>query len=100
MFGTAFRKKNPARLETVERIQGWTRERFKLPLEIPISVSELDCQIPGCPPLETAVSFWEGEQRYHFKVFKRLEEIVEGDLPYSWMKEAIQVPEGWQCDCC
>ena len=100
MLGTAFRPRNPARRETVERLQDWTRERFTLPADSAISVSELACQIPGCPPIETVVSFWEGPQRYHFKIFRRLEEIKEADMPFSWQKEALQVADGWQCDCC
>jgi hypothetical protein len=100
MLGPGFRKKSPARLETVARVQAWTRARFALGPEVAISVAELECRIPGCAPLETVVSFWEEERRYHFKIFKRLEEVGEGDLPFAWMKESLQVAEGWECDCC
>ncbi len=78
----------------------WTRERFKLPAEAAILVSEIVCKLPGCPPLETAVVFWEGETRHHFKLFKPVEEVAYDNLPYAWMKESLILPEGFGCDCC
>jgi hypothetical protein len=101
MFGSSFREKPPARRETVERVQAWTRARFALGGDVAISVAQVECRIPGCPPLETVVSFWDADgKRYHFKIFKRLEELREADLPFTWMKEALQVAEGWECSCC
>jgi hypothetical protein len=38
--------------------------------------------------------------RHHFKVFKRVEEVVEGDLPPSWMKAALAASAGFGCECC
>ncbi|SRR5216684_5973906 len=93
-------KKGPERLRVVERVTEWTRERFKLPKEAVISVSEIACPLPGCPPLETVVAFWMAEQRYQFKLFKPVEDVVVDDLPYAWLKDALTVPEGLDCDCC
>ena len=57
--------------------------------------------LPGCPPLETVIAFWtEGDRRHHFKVFKPVAEVVLDDLPPAWMKDALAVPEGFECDCC
>jgi nitrate reductase delta subunit len=70
MFAAA--KKSPERLQVIERITEWTRERFKLPKEAVIFVSEIACPLPGCPPLETVVAFWIAERRYQFKLFKRV----------------------------
>jgi hypothetical protein len=93
-------KKGPERLQVIDRVTDWTRERFKLPKEAVISVSEIACPLPGCPPLETVVAFWIAEQRYQFKLFKPVGEMVVDDLPYAWLKEALAVPEGFDCDCC
>jgi hypothetical protein len=100
VLGSAFRKSPPGRRDTVERIDGWTRRRFALPEEVVVSIAQVECLLPGCPPIETVVSFWEGEQRYHFKIFKPLSQVEESDLPFSWMKESLAVAPGWQCDCC
>ena len=92
---------SPERLQALERVKAWTRERFTLPQEAAILVAELACTFPGCPPLETVVAFWTPDgKRYHFRLFKPVEEVVGDDLPYAWLKDALAVPEGFECDCC
>ena len=101
MLGTAFRQKSPARVEAAARVEAWTRERFGLAPEDTVSVSQVTCVLPGCPPLETAVAFWTGDgRRHHFKIFKPTVDITAEDLPFSWMREALEVPTDFQCDCC
>src|SRR3954468_798497 len=74
--GAAFGvKKGPEHLAALERVREWTRQRFKLSPDAAILVSEIVCNLPGCPPLETAVAFWDGETRHHFKLFKPVEEV-------------------------
>ena len=95
------RKSDPDHLEAVERLTAWTRERFKLPDDAPIMVAEVACTLPGCPPLETVIAFWTApERRHHFKVFKPVAEVLEDDLPPSWMRDALIVPDDFSCDCC
>ncbi|MGB7540725.1 MAG: hypothetical protein WBM28_01765 [Burkholderiales bacterium] len=99
MLGSS--RKSPERLQALDRVKAWTRERFKLPQEAAILVAELACTLPGCPPLETVVAFWTADgKRHHFKLFKPVEEVVIDDLPFAWLKGALAVPEGFECDCC
>lgn len=93
-------EKSPGRVEAVERLTQWTRERFKLDRDGLISVSEITCPLPGCPPLETVVAFWIGEQRHQFKVFKALAAVAVEDLPYAWLRASLAVSEGFDYDCC
>jgi hypothetical protein len=93
-------KKLPVDPEVIDRMSAWTRERFKLSGDDVVSVSEIACRLPGCPPLETAIAFWSGGQRHHFKLFKRVAEVKFDDLPFSWMKDDLIVPEGFECECC
>ncbi len=94
-------KKRPEHLEALDRVRAWTRERFKLPADAAILVSEVACALPGCPPLETVVAFWtENDTRHHFKLFKPVTEVVEDDLPPSWMKNALIAAEGIGDECC
>jgi nitrate reductase delta subunit len=93
-------KKSPERLQVIERLAEWTRERFRLPKEATVFVSEIACPLPGCPPLETVVAFWIAEQRYQFKLFKPVAEVVVDDLPFAWLREALAVQEGVGGDCC
>ena len=94
-------RKSAAQLQALDRIRDWTRERFSLDGGATLLVTEVACSQPGCPPLETVVAFWtEGNKRHHFKVFKPAAEVSPDDLPYSWMKDGLVVPEGFSCDCC
>jgi nitrate reductase delta subunit len=93
--------KDASQLEYVERVKSLTRERFELSADIPIRVLELGCGSPGCPPLETTVTFWTSDTtRHHFKVFKPTAQVIADDLPFRWMKNSIILPDGMGCDCC
>jgi hypothetical protein len=66
-----------------------------------VSVSQIECTVPGCPPVETVVMFWTGEQtRHQFKIFKPLDEVQPDDLPPAWMKDALTGADGIDCGCC
>jgi nitrate reductase delta subunit len=81
-------------------VRAWTRQRFALTAEDAILVSEVACRVPGCPPVETVVAFWIGETRHHFKFFKPAREVAFDDFPPSWLRNALAVPAGFECDCC
>jgi hypothetical protein len=93
-------RRSPERLRAVDRVEQWTRERFGLPKEAAVSVAEVACTLPGCAPLETVVMFWIAERCYQFKLFKPVAEVVAGDLPYAWLKDALAVQEGAGWECC
>jgi nitrate reductase delta subunit len=93
-------RKNTEQLQGIDRVRDWTRERFGLSGDAPLLVTEVACALPGCPPLETVVAFWTGDNlRHHFKIFKPAAEVVPDDLPYAWMKDGLVVPDGFVCDC-
>jgi hypothetical protein len=96
----AFTRKSPERTAALDRVREWVRERFRLPDDAAILVAEVACGVPGCPPLETVIAFWSDERRHHFKVFKPVAEVVCDDLPPSWYKGALAVPDDFECDCC
>ena len=99
MLGTL--RKNAEKISALNRVEAWTRSRFSLSSEEVVLVSELACALPGCPPLETIVAFWTRDQiRHHFKIFKRVEEVVNDDIPYAWLKRALAVPDGFDPYCC
>src|SRR5262245_42834175 len=93
-------RKAPGRIETIERIEAWTRERFGLERAAQVHVWEIACAVPGCPPVETVVLFEMSLKRYQFKVFKPLEKVSEPDLPPAWFLGALTVADGADCDCC
>src|SRR5262245_10004398 len=95
-----FINKSPDHSAAVDRVQAWTRARFALPDAATVSVSQVACALPGCPPLETVIVFWIDETRHHFKIFKPVADVAYDDLPFAWLKEALAVPEDFVCECC
>jgi hypothetical protein len=95
----AFSKKSPESIAALDRVREWVRERFSLG-EAAILVAEVACAVPGCPPIETVIAFWSEERRHHFKVFKPVAEVTDDDLPPYWMRNALAVPDEFECDCC
>jgi hypothetical protein len=98
-FETMRSRKSSAGGPALERVREWTRARFSLNEET-VMVAEIACAVPGCPPIETHVVFWSDAGRHHFKIFKPLAEVVEDDLPPSFMKNALIWDEGIECSCC
>jgi nitrate reductase delta subunit len=96
--GLAAPRKGAVHLEAVERVKGWTRERFALGEGDTVVLQESPCTLPGFPPSETLVAFWTGGERHHFKVFKPVEEVRDEDLPPGWMKAALAGDIA--CECC
>ena len=95
-----FIKKDQQNSTLTERVRGSTRQRFELTDDETVMVSEIACQVPGCPPIETHVVFWTAAGRHHFKIFRPLAAVNEDDLPPAFMKNALLALEGFDCDCC
>ena len=91
--------RDPNHLRALDRVREWVRERFSLG-EGAILVAEVNCAVPGCPPIETVIAFWSDERRHHFKVFKPVAQVAESDLPPRWYKPALAVPDDFECTCC
>jgi len=98
-FG-AFRQ-DAANVRALERVKDWTRETLALAAGDTVLVAEVACARPGCPPLETVVTFWtRGEERHWFKVFKPVAEVVLDDLPPAWLKDALYAADPVDGACC
>ena len=95
-----FSKKSLGNGAAADRVRDWARTRFALTDDETVMVSEMACGVPGCPPVETHLVFWTAAGRHHFKIFKPLAEVSEDDLPPAFMKTALVVLEGADCDCC
>ena len=94
-------RRDPAFFAARARVKRCIRERFALGGDARVEVHEREETLPGFPPRETVVEFWNAAgMRHHFKVFKPLVEVREGDLPPAWMREALAMPSGYDCDCC
>jgi hypothetical protein len=94
-------RQDAAHLRALERVKVWTRESLALTDDDTVLVAEVACARPGCPPLETLVTFWTAAgERHWFKVFKPAAEVVFGDLPPSWLKDALYAADPVDGACC
>jgi hypothetical protein len=97
--GLAALRGGPGHLAAVERVKDWTRSRFALGEAGTVLLQESAGTLPGFPPRETLVAFWTADgERHHFKVFKPVEEVVDDDVPPSWMKDSLAGDIA--CECC
>ncbi len=82
----------------ISSIQAWTRQRFKLDPASPVLVSEVACRMPGCPPLETVVAFWTGDDsRHQFRLLKPLAEVRYDDIGWLFGTPSAHDPATWSC---
>ena len=89
-----------ARVDALQRLEAWTRERFALAPSDTVMVTQVARDLPGFPPQETVVGFWTPDgTRHHFRVFKRVEQVLPEDVPPAWLRAALQW-DGFDCDCC
>lgn len=85
-----FRKTSSVNSVAKQTVEAWTRQRFALSDDCTVTVAELACKQPGCPPLETVVAFWtENGKRHRFKVLKPVIDVCESDLPPVWLKNSL-----------
>jgi len=72
------RRKAPGRAAVVK---GWVTERFGLSDADLISVAELACHEPGCPPIETVVTVHGADgHRRAWRLHKPVAEITAADV--------------------
>lgn len=93
------RESEAGRAAAHERVREWTRARFDLAEDRAILVAELRCSIEGCPPLETALAFWDAaDTRYQFKVLKPVTEVTSTDI--AWLIGNLNDQNTNYWDCC
>ncbi|MEO1298300.1 MAG: hypothetical protein AAFW75_21460 [Cyanobacteria bacterium J06636_16] len=52
-----FKQQRPsANPEHIQRIKTWVSEILDLTSDVSISISQLQCHEPGCPPIETVIA--------------------------------------------
>lgn len=73
-------KAEPAK---VQQLKTWIDELLKLDREITVSISQLQCKEPGCPPIETVITILT-QPVQQFKIHKAIAEIERSDLIQSF----------------
>jgi hypothetical protein len=71
-------------VSSARAIKQWTRELLNLPVETVVSVNELVCHVPGCPPKETVVLVMCGRDTDQVSVHKAMQDVTRADLAIAF----------------
>ncbi|MUL36928.1 hypothetical protein [Gloeocapsopsis dulcis] len=63
----------------VRQLKTWIYELLSLEPEIAVSISQLQCKEPGCPPVETAITILT-DPAQQYKIHKAIGDIGQADL--------------------
>ncbi|MEL7331027.1 MAG: hypothetical protein AAFN12_02200 [Cyanobacteria bacterium J06560_2] len=63
----------------LQQLKAWVYETLKLDRDIPVSISQLKCAEPGCPPLETVIAVMS-QPPQTYKVHRPAAEIEKADV--------------------
>ncbi|MEO1522240.1 MAG: hypothetical protein AAFU78_15880 [Cyanobacteria bacterium J06633_2] len=83
LFSQSKPKYNPVALQ---QIKTWVYDLLKLDPDVSISVSQLQCREPGCPPIETVITILS-QPAQHYKIHKALDDIEEIDVIHLFQTE-------------
>lgn len=93
--------RRPGRGAAATRLAALVRAHFALDPGWIVAVSELSCQVPGCPPVETVALLWDPSGAPHrLRVFRPLAEVAASDLPPRWYLPALAGGDDDDCGCC
>ena len=75
LFSRTNLKADPAKVKQVN----WITEILNLDEKIAISLNQLTCREPGCPPIETAIVIVEQPPK-QYKIHKAIADIQQSDI--------------------
>jgi hypothetical protein len=78
-MGFSFSKKTQISSLKNKQIKKWVHQVFELDEEIPISLSQLRCIEPGCPPIETVINVLVSPVKM-YKIHKQITDIEYSDI--------------------
>ena len=73
-------RSSPGVVGRAREIKAWTREAFLLSDNAVVSVNELSCHVPGCPPKETVVLMMHEEQTVQISIHKAMHDVTKQDI--------------------
>ena len=68
-------------LSEIRQIKAWAYECLPISADAVVSVMELECREPGCPPLETVVAAMErGKETRQWRFHKAIPDVTREDV--------------------
>ncbi|MFB9952201.1 hypothetical protein ACFFP0_25440 [Rhizobium puerariae] len=88
-FANPLARNDPALVSSARAIKQWTREILALPDDVVVSVNELACALPDCPPRETVILVMRpGEQALQASIHKAMRQATRDDVLAAWTTAA------------
>lgn len=72
----------PGRDGRAAEIKGWAARAFGLDEGTTVTVAELRCTEPGCPPVETVIGILGGGEARRFKLHKPISGVTFEDVEW------------------
>ena len=63
----------------IKSIKSWVYQILEINMDIPISINQLQCHEPDCPPIETVIAIMDNPPK-QYKIHKAASEITESDI--------------------
>lgn len=79
MSFTFGKQSHKASSEDIQQVKQWIYQALQLDEEISISLSQLQCNEPGCPPIETVINVMTNPVQ-QYKIHKSIAEIEYSDV--------------------
>ncbi|MBY3246108.1 hypothetical protein HFO16_32875 [Rhizobium laguerreae] len=79
-FVNPLARNGPSVINSARAIKSWARKLLLLPDEAVVSVSELACHVPGCPPKEIVILVMQGTETVQASIHKPMREVTEDDV--------------------
>ncbi|SES46903.1 hypothetical protein [Rhizobium sp. NFR03] len=83
-FVNPLARNGPSVINSARAIKFWARTLLLLPDEAVVSVNELACHVPGCPPKETVILVMQGTETVQASVHKPMQDVTENDIAHAF----------------
>lgn len=71
-------------ITSARAIKFWARQLLKVPDDAVVSVAELACHAPGCPPKETVILVMHDTMTVQASVHKPITAVTEEDVAHAF----------------
>lgn len=84
VFVNPLARNGPSVINSARAIKSWARQLLKVPDDAVVSVSELACHVPGCPPKETVILVMQGKETVQASIHKPMMDVREEDVAHAF----------------
>jgi len=83
-FVNPLARNGPSVINSARAIKSCVRKLLALQDEAIVSVSELACHVPGCPPKETVILVMRGMETVQASIHKPMTDVTEDDVAHAF----------------